>query len=341
MDHHTASFDWRSRLRAATIHLGLSAIVAVLAALLVFALWYPWPYGEISGGRELFRLVVAVDVVLGPLITFTIFNRAKPRRELRRDLAVVVLLQLAGLGYGLWTVQLARPVHLVYELDRFRVVHQVEIPEESAGLVPAGIALAPPGGGQGARARGILAHDLPQGAGLDGAAGRRNGRSARLPAAGFVLSLSRLSIVRRGVAATLATLLLAAAPAGGQLPALGDAGDITSSAERKMGERIARELYRDPDYIDDPELVEYVQSLWQPLLAAARARGELTAELDERFAWQVLLGKDRTINAFALPPTGAATGFARTRPAPGRRCNRDRGTARGRCVPPACVPRCW
>ena len=146
MDHHTASFDWRSRLRAATVHLGLSAIVAVLAGLLVFALWYPWPYGEISGGRELFRLVVAVDVVLGPLITFTIFNRAKPRRELRRDLAVVVLLQLAGLGYGLWTVQLARPVHLVYELDRFRVVHQVELPEESAGLVPAGIALAPPGG---------------------------------------------------------------------------------------------------------------------------------------------------------------------------------------------------
>ncbi|MBL0394720.1 M48 family metalloprotease [Ramlibacter monticola] len=95
--------------------------------------------------------------------------------------------------------------------------------------------------------------------------------------------------------------MLATAPAGAQLPTLGDAGAISSSAERKLGERIARELYRDPDYIDDPELVEYVQSLWQPLLAAARARGELTAELDERFAWQVLLGKDRTINAFALP----------------------------------------
>jgi len=48
-------------------------------------------------------------------------------------------------------------------------------------------------------------------------------------------------------------------------------------------------------------LVEYVQAIWQPLLVAARARGELTSELDERFAWQVLLGKDRSINAFALP----------------------------------------
>jgi hypothetical protein len=51
---------------------------------------------------------------------------------------------------------------------------------------------------------------------------------------------------------------------------------MTTNAERKLGERIARELYRDPDYIDDPVLVEYVQGIWQPLLAAARARGDLT-----------------------------------------------------------------
>lgn len=86
-----------------------------------------------------------------------------------------------------------------------------------------------------------------------------------------------------------------------QLPALGDSGEMTLGAERKMGEGIARELYRDPDYIDDPLLVEYVQTIWQPLLAAARTRGELTPELDQRFAWEVLLGRDRTINAFALP----------------------------------------
>jgi predicted Zn-dependent protease len=115
------------------------------------------------------------------------------------------------------------------------------------------------------------------------------------------LSLSFPPLRRRGIAAVLALSLLAAAPAGAQLPTLGDTSDMTSSAERKLGERVARELYRDPDYIDDPVLVEYVQGLWEPLLAAARARGELTTELDERFAWQVLLGKDRTINAFAVP----------------------------------------
>ncbi|HQC86505.1 MAG TPA: M48 family metalloprotease, partial [Rhodoferax sp.] len=76
---------------------------------------------------------------------------------------------------------------------------------------------------------------------------------------------------------------------------------MTPSAERRLGDRIARELYRDPDYIDDPVTMEYVQAIWQPLLASARARGELPPELDGAYAWEILLGKDRTVNAFALP----------------------------------------
>ena len=78
--------------------------MALLAAALVFGLWYPYPYREISGGRELFFIIVAVDVVMGPLLTFAVFNRKKPLKELKRDLGVIVLLQLAALGYGLWTV---------------------------------------------------------------------------------------------------------------------------------------------------------------------------------------------------------------------------------------------
>jgi predicted Zn-dependent protease len=88
---------------------------------------------------------------------------------------------------------------------------------------------------------------------------------------------------------------------GGQLPTLGDGSELGASAERRLGDRIAREIYRDPDYLDDPVLVEYVDTIWQPLLAAARSRGDISPELDERFAWEIMLGRDRTINAFALP----------------------------------------
>lgn len=85
------------------------------------------------------------------------------------------------------------------------------------------------------------------------------------------------------------------------LPGMGDGGEMTAAAERRLGDQIARELFRDSDYIDDPVIVEYVQDIWKRLLAAARVRGELTPELDERFAWQIFLGRDNTINAFALP----------------------------------------
>jgi len=87
----------------------------------------------------------------------------------------------------------------------------------------------------------------------------------------------------------------------GPLPTLGDGSDMTTSDERRLGDRIIRELYRDPDYIDDAVLNEYILGIFLPLVKAARERGELPPELDERFAWEILLGRDRTVNAFALP----------------------------------------
>ena len=85
------------------------------------------------------------------------------------------------------------------------------------------------------------------------------------------------------------------------LPSLGEGEGISLAAERQLGDRIIRELYRDPDYLEDAVLDEYIQKLWTPLVDAAAARGELSPELRERFAWRILLGKDRTVNAFALP----------------------------------------
>lgn len=75
-----------------------------------------------SGGQGLFVLVVGVDLALGPLLTFVAYNPAKGRSHLRRDLAVIAVLQLAGLSYGLHTVYVVRPVALVFEHTRFRVV---------------------------------------------------------------------------------------------------------------------------------------------------------------------------------------------------------------------------
>ena len=104
-------------------------------------------------------------------------------------------------------------------------------------------------------------------------------------------------------AALLCPAALPPAWAQNQLPALGDPAseDFSLGTERKLGDAIMREIRADPDYLDDPVLLEYLQSLWQPLVAQARVRGNISADIDQRMAWEPFLVRDRSVNAFALP----------------------------------------
>lgn len=131
LDRRPQAAAWRFRLRASLIHLAGSAAVATLAAALVFGVWYPPPFARLAGGLGLFTLLTSVDVVVGPLLTFAVFDRRKPMPVLRRDLAVLIVLQLAALGYGLHTMFIARPAVLALEGDRLRVVavHDVLVSE--------------------------------------------------------------------------------------------------------------------------------------------------------------------------------------------------------------------
>lgn len=117
----------KSAGRVALWHLLGSALVAAGAAALVLGLWYPPPYDALSGGMQLFGLLVGADLVCGPLLTLVLFNPQKSRAELMRDLGLVGLLQVTALLYGLWTVAEARPVFLAFEGDRFRVVSAADI----------------------------------------------------------------------------------------------------------------------------------------------------------------------------------------------------------------------
>ncbi|MDP3752829.1 MAG: M48 family metalloprotease [Polaromonas sp.] len=117
------------------------------------------------------------------------------------------------------------------------------------------------------------------------------------------IALAAIIFVAFCASSTAQAQAQAQAPArsGPALPTLGDTSELSVSAERRLGDRIAASIYRDPDYLDDPVLGDYLQGIWLPLMAAARARGELAPELEQRFAWEVMQIRDRSINAFALP----------------------------------------
>lgn len=127
----------KSALRAAFVHLLLSASLAVIVAALVFGMWFPAPFREMLASQQLFVLIVGVDVMCGPLLTLIVFNPAKSRGELRRDLALIGMIQLSALGYGVHALSYARPVALVYEVDRFRVVTFADLEESEASTAPA------------------------------------------------------------------------------------------------------------------------------------------------------------------------------------------------------------
>ncbi len=94
-----------------------------------------------------------------------------------------------------------------------------------------------------------------------------------------------------------------AAESGVRLPALGESAsdEFNLNAEKRLGDQIMGEIRRDPDYLDDPVLLDYLQSLWLPLVAAARSRGDIDRDSEGLFPYESFLVRDRTVNAFALP----------------------------------------
>ena len=75
------------------------------------------------------------------------------------------------------------------------------------------------------------------------------------------------------------------------LPRLGDEGLMPLSDELRIGVDVARSIYSQPDYLDDPLLVEYVDGIFSRLMAAGRANGSIDPAMG-RLPWRVLQGAD-------------------------------------------------
>lgn len=123
------------RWKAFCIHLSISALIAVVVVSTMYFVWYPDPLFVAMGGNDLVLILIGVDVVLGPLITLIIFNPAKGRRLLRLDLSIIALAQASALAYGVYVVAEARPVYVVFSIDRFDAVAANELFDEDLAKV--------------------------------------------------------------------------------------------------------------------------------------------------------------------------------------------------------------
>jgi beta-barrel assembly-enhancing protease len=98
-------------------------------------------------------------------------------------------------------------------------------------------------------------------------------------------------------------------PLGGQLPIiLPDLGDVSSESlsgldENKLGERIMREIRKDPDYVTNWLMFDYLNQLGRQLVNGAKSQKISGADASGPFApkFEFFNVRDGSINAFALP----------------------------------------
>lgn len=115
------------RLRIFAAHLAISAAVIGACIAFIVIVWYPPPLAQLEGLFSILLVMAGVDMCAGPLCTLVAASPKKPRRELVRDLAIIGSVQLAALGYALYTTCVARPAFIVYSAGGFEVEHANEL----------------------------------------------------------------------------------------------------------------------------------------------------------------------------------------------------------------------
>lgn len=123
------------RLKAAGLHLLGSAVAIGLFLWLVYGYWYMHPYQIVFSTMDVVKILVGVDLVLGPLLTLIVFNVAKPRKELARDLGLILAVQLSALAWGVQVTYSVRPQFAAFVGNNVYVVtgrdvHLDELPAE-------------------------------------------------------------------------------------------------------------------------------------------------------------------------------------------------------------------
>ncbi|MCJ0926557.1 type IV pilin accessory protein [Acinetobacter lwoffii] len=106
-------------------HLSISFLIALLVVGLVFFIWYPSPLVSAVGVTHIFLMLLAIDVIVGPVLGLLVYKEGK--KTLKFDLVVIITIQISALCYGLFAIEQGRPAWLVFHADRFELVRKNNI----------------------------------------------------------------------------------------------------------------------------------------------------------------------------------------------------------------------
>src|SRR5579863_6131533 len=123
------------RFKAFAVHLSSSAAVLALVLGVLYLGWYSWPGWYLTGVPKVAAMLVGIDAALGPLLTFVIANPSKPRRELARDIGIIVTVQIVALGYGTVTLWHGRPLYYAFSVNELPLVQASDLDDSEIELV--------------------------------------------------------------------------------------------------------------------------------------------------------------------------------------------------------------
>lgn len=124
----------KSRFIAASIHFLSSLLIFSILLWIIIKIWYPQPFFSASGGWQGLKIVALVDLVLGPLITLVIYSTTKTKKALFQDIGVIVIIQLAALSFGIYTIYSERPVALVFWEHEFYTIPASALKKQGVNL---------------------------------------------------------------------------------------------------------------------------------------------------------------------------------------------------------------
>ncbi|GAA0426339.1 hypothetical protein GCM10009133_38620 [Cocleimonas flava] len=121
---------FKQKLKASLIHLLLSIVVVTLLIAALIYFWYPPAYLGITNFKDILLLIISIDLILGPFLTFVVFNTAK--KSLHFDLAVIAVIQISALAYGVNALYQTHPLFITYNHNSFNLILADEVTPKNA-----------------------------------------------------------------------------------------------------------------------------------------------------------------------------------------------------------------
>ncbi len=130
------------KTKAFLIHL-----LSSLAVITGFVFWlnlvvFPSGLADSENIWEAVKILLIVDLVLGPLITFVIYKPNK--KNLKVDITIIALLQLLALLYGGYVMYQQRPLIVAFNVKEFEVITAAELHNATNEDIPSNFSSSSP-----------------------------------------------------------------------------------------------------------------------------------------------------------------------------------------------------